>query len=191
MGAVVGLVAISPAAGVVPPLAAIPIGLGAGLFGYLAVWLKHRLPVDDPLDAWPIHSVGGIWGAVATGLFATAAVNAAGDNGLLAGNPRQLLNEVVGVVVVALYAGAMTWLILKLLGLFMTLRVAEAEEEAWPRRLTAWGNRLRVLSGSHEAASDRSGGGAAARRLRGTRWAGTDGDEYSPASPSLCPSAPR
>jgi Amt family ammonium transporter len=129
MGAVVGLVAITPAAGVVPPLAAIPIGLGAGLFGCLAVRLKHWLPVDDPLDAWPIHSVGGIWGAVATGLFATAAVNAAGGNGLLAGNPSQLLNEVVGVVVVALYAGAMTWMILKLLGLFMTLRVAKTEEE--------------------------------------------------------------
>ncbi len=128
MGAVAGLVAISPAAGFVPPLAAIPIGLGAGLFCYIVVRLKHRLPVDDALDAWPIHTVGGIWGAVATGLFASVAVNAAGGNGLLAGNPGQLLNEIVGVVVVALYAGAVTWLILKLLGLFMTLRVDEAEE---------------------------------------------------------------
>ncbi len=127
MGAVAGLVAISPAAGFVSPLAAIPIGLGAGIFCYLAVHLKHRLPVDDPLDAWPIHTAGGIWGAVATGLFASVAVNTAGGDGLLAGNPAQLLREIVGIVVVALYAGAMTWLILKLLGLVMTLRVAESE----------------------------------------------------------------
>lgn len=129
LGAVAGLVAITPAAGFVTPVAAIPIGLGAEVFCYVAVRLKHWLPADDPLDAWPIHAVGGIWGAVATGLFASAAVNATGGNGLLAGNPGQLLTQIAGIVVVVLYAGAMTWLILKLLGLFVTLRVVGAEEE--------------------------------------------------------------
>lgn len=129
MGAFAGLVAITPAAGFVSPAAAILIGFGAGLFCYAAVQLKHRFTANDPLDAWPVHVVGGIWGALATGLFASVAANAGGGNGLFAGNPIQLINQVIGVVVVMIYAGGMTWLILKLLGRFMRLRVAETEEE--------------------------------------------------------------
>ncbi len=129
MGAFAGLVAITPAAGFVSPAAAILIGFGAGLFCYAAVQFKHRFTAHDPLDAWPVHVIGGIWGALATGLFASAIVNSAGGDGLLAGNPRQLINQGIGVVVVMFYAGGMTWLILKLLGRFMRLRVAETEEE--------------------------------------------------------------
>ena len=90
-GAVAGLVAITPAAGFVTPAAAILIGLGAGVFCFYAVKLvKARLHVDDSLDVVGVHGVGGIWGALATGLFATKTVNEAGADGLFYGNPQQL-----------------------------------------------------------------------------------------------------
>lgn len=91
-GAVAGLVAITPASGFVTPSGAILIGFGAGVFCYLAViWIKHRIGVDDALDVWGVHGIGGTWGALATGLFATVAVNSTGVNGLFYGAPNQLL----------------------------------------------------------------------------------------------------
>jgi Amt family ammonium transporter len=99
-GGVVGLVAITPAAGYVTPLAALAIGAVGGLIGWWAVAvLKPRLGYDDALDTFGCHGVGGTWGALATGLLATAAVNAAGGDGLLYGNPHQLLVQLLSVAV--------------------------------------------------------------------------------------------
>lgn len=127
-GAVAGLVAITPASGFVNAQAAILIGLGAGVFCYWAIQLLKRLGVDDALDVWGCHGVGGTWGALATGIFATVAVNSAGADGLLYGNPGQLWVQFIAVAATWLYAGAATWLILKLIDLTVGLRVEEREE---------------------------------------------------------------
>jgi ammonium transporter, Amt family len=127
-GAVAGLVAITPAAGFVDAKAAIIIGAGAGVVCYLAVQLKSRLRVDDALDVWAVHGVGGWWGAIATGIFATVAVNPGGANGLLFGNPAQLGIQLIGLLAATLYAGGATWLILKLVDRLVGLRVPEHEE---------------------------------------------------------------
>jgi len=104
------------------------IGLGAGLACFWAVNLKPRLGVDDALDVWGVHGVGGVWGALAVGIFATISVNGAGANGLLYGNPLLLLKQSVAVLVTAGYAMGMTWAILKFLERTVGLRVAEREE---------------------------------------------------------------
>ena len=128
-GSVAGLVAITPAAGFVTPMAAILIGFGAGVACYLAIQLRERMRrVDDALDVWAVHGVGGTWGALATGLFATLAVNAAAANGLLYGNPRQLAVQALAVAVAWLYSGGMTLLILKAVNVIVPLRVSEADE---------------------------------------------------------------
>jgi Amt family ammonium transporter len=127
-GAVAGLVAITPAAGFVDAKAALLIGAGAGVLCYAAAQLKHRLRVDDALDVWAVHGVGGWWGAIATGLFATVAVNSSGVNGLFFGNPAQVGIQLVAVLTTSLYAGSATWLILKLVDRLVGLRVPEAEE---------------------------------------------------------------
>lgn len=128
-GAVAGLVAVTPAAGFVTPVAAIWIGIGAGLICYLAaVFVKGRLGYDDSLDAFGVHGVGGIWGALATGLFATKGVNAAGADGLFYGNPGQFLIQIKATLVTAAWSLAVTWLILKLVDALVGLRVSEHEE---------------------------------------------------------------
>jgi len=128
-GAVAGLVAITPASGYVDPLASIAIGFGAGLICFFAVdLLKKIAKIDDALDVFAVHGVGGIWGALATGLFATTAVNDAGKNGLFYGNPKQLLIQAIAIVAVATFAAAMTWGILKVIGVLVGLRVPEKEE---------------------------------------------------------------
>ncbi|MPZ14143.1 MAG: ammonium transporter [Chloroflexi bacterium] len=130
-GAVAGLVAITPASGYVTPMAAILIGLGAGVFCYWAVsWIKHRIGVDDALDVWGVHGIGGTWGALATGLFATVAINSAGGNGLLYGNPAQLLWQAIAVGVTWVWAGVVTWVILKLVDVTVGLRVRAEDELA-------------------------------------------------------------
>jgi Amt family ammonium transporter len=127
-GAVAGLVAITPAAGFVGPMPAILIGLGAGVFCYLATLLRARLRVDDALDVWAVHGVGGTWGAFATGLFAVASVG--GTDGLFAGNPGQLVNQLVGIVTTWVWAFGLTFIILKALDMTIGLRVTEEEEAA-------------------------------------------------------------
>jgi Amt family ammonium transporter len=127
-GAVAGLVAITPAAGFVGPMPALVIGLGAGVFCYLATLLRARLRVDDALDVWAVHGVGGTWGALATGLFAVASVG--GTDGLFAGNPGQLVNQLVGIVATWVWAFGLTFIILKALDMTMGLRVTEEEEAA-------------------------------------------------------------
>jgi Amt family ammonium transporter len=127
-GAVAGLVAITPAAGYVDASSAVLIGLGAGVVCYWAIQLTKKLGVDDALDVVGVHGVGGTWGAIATGLFAQEAINSAGKNGLFFGNPAQLVTQVVAVGATWLFAGVMTFLILKLIDLVIGLRVEEKEE---------------------------------------------------------------
>ncbi|MBI4210404.1 MAG: ammonium transporter [Candidatus Diapherotrites archaeon] len=130
VGAVCGLVAITPASGYVTPLAAAAIGLVAGVISNLvANWRSKRTLLDDSLDVFACHGVSGIWGALATGLFATLAVNTAGVNGLFYGNPGQLLAQIIAIVAVAAYSFAGSFAILKLQGKFMKLRVSTEEEE--------------------------------------------------------------
>lgn len=129
-GAVVGLVAITPASGFVTPLASIIIGAGAGVFCYLATRLRAKANMDDSLDVWACHGVGGTWGALATGLFATVTVNSAGANGLFYGNPHQFLTQLIAVGVSWTYAFVATWIILKVLSRLMGLRLKASEEVA-------------------------------------------------------------
>ncbi|MBX6772669.1 MAG: ammonium transporter, partial [Chloroflexi bacterium] len=127
-GAVAGLVAITPASGYVTVPAAILIGLLAGIACYCAVQLKPRLRVDDALDVFGVHGVGGTLGAILTGVFATVAVNAAGANGALYGNPAQLGIQIIAVLATWAYAGTATFVILKVLDRLVGLRVPEHEE---------------------------------------------------------------
>jgi len=127
-GAVAGLVAITPASGFVGPMASIVIGLVAGVLCYLAVLWKSKLGYDDALDVVGIHGVGGIWGALATGLFASKAINAAGADGLFYGNPAQLGIQAMAVLVSVVFAFVGTFVILKLVDGLMGLRVSEEDE---------------------------------------------------------------
>ena len=129
-GAVAGLVAITPAAGFVDASAAIVIGFGAGvLCAYAVELVKERFGFDDALDVFAVHGVGGIWGAIATGLFATTEVNPLGE-GLFYGSPEQLWRQVVAVAVVAAFAAVGTLVILKAIEYTIGLRVPEEEEVA-------------------------------------------------------------
>jgi Amt family ammonium transporter len=127
-GAVAGLVAITPAAGFVTPLSALVIGGAAGVVCYSAVMLKSKLGYDDSLDVVGVHCVGGVFGALATGVFASKAVNAAGNDGLLYGNPGLLMNQVIAVVATLAFAGIGTAIILTVLKAVMGLRVSDQEE---------------------------------------------------------------
>lgn len=128
-GCVAGLVAITPAAGFVAPVPAIIIGLAAGVVCFLAVAVvKNKLGYDDSLDAFGVHGIGGTLGAIATGIFASKEVNSAGADGLLYGNPEQLVNQLIGVGASWIFAAVMTFIILKVLGMFMQLRADEATE---------------------------------------------------------------
>ena len=128
-GAVAGLVAITPASGFVSPMSAIIIGGLAGMICYGGIMLKSRLGYDDSLDVVGIHGVGGTWGALATGLFASKAINPDGLNGLFFGNPGQLLTQFVSVAVTMLFAFSMTYVILKGIDMVIGLRVSEEDEE--------------------------------------------------------------
>jgi len=127
-GAVAGLVAITPAAGFVSPLSAAIIGFLAGMICYGGVLMKEGLRYDDSLDVVGIHGLGGIWGALATGLFASTAVNSAGANGLFHGNPGQLLIQLVSIAATLLFVFIMTWIILKVVDRLVGLRISQEEE---------------------------------------------------------------
>jgi Amt family ammonium transporter len=129
-GAVAGLVAITPASGFVGPMPALLIGLGAGIFCYIAVMSKNRFGYDDSLDVVGVHGVGGTWGALATGLFASKAINDAGNNGLFLGNPGLFGVQALAVVVTWIYAFTITFILLKILDWTMGLRVNDEEEES-------------------------------------------------------------
>ena len=128
-GAVAGLVAITPAAGFVTPAGSIAIGVGAGVICYLFVTIvKPRLGYDDALDAFGVHGIGGIWGALATGLFATTTVNAAGANGLFYGNPVLLWIQLKAVLVTLVYSGVVSYVLLKIVDKIIGLRAGEQAE---------------------------------------------------------------
>jgi len=129
-GAVAGLVAITPASGYVGTMSSIVIGFAAGIICYFsATVLKNKLGYDDALDAFGVHGVGGTFGALATGIFASKAVNPAGGNGLLFGNPNQLVIQFIGVGVSWAVAIVGTLLILKVISLFMEVRASEDHED--------------------------------------------------------------
>jgi Amt family ammonium transporter len=128
-GAIAGLVAITPGAGFVGPLSAVIIGLVAGALCYLAVLAKGKLGYDDSLDVVGVHGVGGLWGALATGLFASTAVNPGGANGLFFGNPHQLGTQAMDALVTIVYSMVVTFIILKVIDALVGLRVTTEEEE--------------------------------------------------------------
>jgi len=129
IGAVCGLVAITPASGFVTPASAIIIGLAAGIISNLVSTWRVRTRLDDTLDVFACHGVSGIWGSIATGLFATTAVNPAGANGLFYGNPSQFLIQIEAVLVVAVFAFGVSFALLKIINVFSKLRVTPEEEE--------------------------------------------------------------
>ncbi len=128
-GAVAGLVAITPASGFVGPMSSLLIGVGAGVICYLAVIWKSKLGYDDSLDAFGIHGIGGTWGALATGLFASKAINPGGADGLFFGNPGQLGIQAVAVLTSWVFAFVGTMVILKVIDVTMGLRVTREEEQ--------------------------------------------------------------
>jgi Amt family ammonium transporter len=128
-GVVVGLVAITPAAGFVTPLASLVIGAISAPVSYYAIKFRQRRGLDESLDVWACHGMGGMTGALATGLFATKLINPAGADGLFYGNPSQFFIQLLGVVVVAVFAFIMTFGIAKLLDAVMGLSVSPDEEE--------------------------------------------------------------
>lgn len=128
-GAVVGLVAVTPASGFVTPLAALVIGAVAAPISYYAIRLRQKFSLDESLDVWACHGMGGVWGALATGLFASKLVNPAGADGLFYGNPGLFLVQLLTVVIVVAFAFGATFGLAKLLDRTMDLRVSEVEEE--------------------------------------------------------------
>jgi Amt family ammonium transporter len=128
VGAVCGLVAITPASGYVNVSSAIIIGLVAGIISNLvANWRAGRTRIDDTLDVFACHGISGIWGSIATGLFATTMINSV--NGLFYGNASLLLSQIIAVVVVAIFAFFGSYLLLKLINVFSPLRVSPEEED--------------------------------------------------------------
>jgi Amt family ammonium transporter len=128
-GCVAGLVAVTPAAGFVSVLGALAIGLIGGAACYYGVTVKNKFRFDDTLDAFGIHGVGGTVGALLTGVFCTVAVNEAGANGLIYGNPMQMMRQAAAVMATIAYAVVVTWILLKAVDTFVGLRVSPEEEE--------------------------------------------------------------
>lgn len=127
-GALAGLVAITPAAGFVGPVSAVVIGLAAGVVCYGAIIAKERLGYDDSLDVVGVHGVGGLWGALATGLFASTAANPDGVNGLFFGNAHQFFIQAVGAGAALVYSFVLSWVLLKLIDAVIGLRVPLEDE---------------------------------------------------------------
>ena len=128
-GAVAGLAAVTPASGYVTPVGAIWIGLGAGVIPWLVVTcIKGMLGYDDSLDAFGVHGIGGIWGVIATGLWATKTINPDGADGLFYGNPAQFWIQVKAALVTVVYSFVVGFVLLKLVDAVTKLRVSEHEE---------------------------------------------------------------
>ncbi len=129
-GAVAGLVAITPASGYVGPISSVILGAVAGVVCYLAVLAKSKLGYDDSLDVVGVHGIGGTWGAIATGLFASKAINATAADGLFFGNPGQLWIQIVAVLATIIYSFVVSLVILYVVKAVMGLRVSEEDEVA-------------------------------------------------------------
>ena len=127
-GAVAGLVAITPAAGFVGPISAVVIGLVAGIVCYMFVLVKERAGYDDALDVVAIHGFGGFWGALATGLFASTAVNPGGADGLFFGNPGQFVTQFIAAAAVMVYSFVVSGILLIIIDKTIGLRVSEESE---------------------------------------------------------------
>jgi len=128
-GIVVGLVAITPGAGFVSPMASLVIGgFGGVLCYYFVTVVKPKLGYDDALDAFGCHGIGGIWGGIATGIFASKAINSAGANGLIHGNIKLVGIQLIAIVATIAYSAIMTFIILKVISMFMSLRATSEEE---------------------------------------------------------------
>jgi Amt family ammonium transporter len=128
-GIIAGLVAITPAAGYVTPMASIVIGAGGSIFAFIFVtYIKKKFGYDDSLDVFGVHGIAGIWGAIATGFFATKTINGAGADGLFYGNPEQVLIQLKAVIVAVVLAGVGTVIIYKLVDLVIGMRVGERDE---------------------------------------------------------------
>ncbi|HED03609.1 MAG TPA: ammonium transporter [Candidatus Fraserbacteria bacterium] len=125
-GSVAGLAAVTPASGYIHPWAAAVIGVAASLACYGAIEFRKKVKWDDALDVWGVHGVGGILGIILTGVFALRSIN--GVSGLIEGNVHQFLVELLGVAIVAGYSFVLTYLMLKLISVFMPIRVSEEEE---------------------------------------------------------------
>jgi Amt family ammonium transporter len=157
-GAVAGLVAITPGAGFVTPMAAIVIGGIAGVLCYSAVMAKSKFGYDDSLDVVGVHGVGGIFGAIATGVFASKAVNSAGADGLLYGNPGLVVTQIMAVGITIALAVVGTSVILLVLKAVMGLRVT-SEEERMGLDLSQHSESAYVLSSDYDEASTSTGHG--------------------------------
>ncbi len=146
-GAVAGLVAITPASGFVGVYGALAIGAGAGVLCYIAVYLRTRIQIDDALEVFAVHGVGGIWGAIATGIFAVAAIG--GTAGAIEGNAGQLVTQVLAVVATMAYSFILTFVILKVLDLIpgLGLRVSPEDEDVG-LDISAHGERAFVSDGA-------------------------------------------
>jgi Amt family ammonium transporter len=130
-GAVVGLVAVTPGAGFVTPLGALVIGALAAPISYYAIrYIKGRNLIDESLDVFACHGLGGLWGALATGLFATTAVNAGGADGLFYGNPSQFFTQLGASLIVIVFSFVVTYVIARVLDALMGIRVSKNAEEA-------------------------------------------------------------
>ncbi|MHA7743131.1 ammonia channel protein [Priestia aryabhattai] len=128
-GAIAGLVAITPACGFVTPFASIVIGFIGGAVCFWGIFsLKKKIGYDDALDAFGLHGIGGTWGGIATGLFATTSVNDAGANGLFYGDPSLLWKQLVAILATYLFVGIATFIIVKVVGLVVSLRATQEEE---------------------------------------------------------------
>ncbi|MCR3883344.1 ammonium transporter [Methanotrichaceae archaeon M04Ac] len=125
-GGIAGLVAITPAAGFVDAMAALVIGAVAGILCYMALLFRVGKGLDESLDAWAVHGMGGLWGAIATGIFAVEAVG--GYSGLLQGNVDQFVAQVIGAGAAVIYAFVVTYILAKVVDATMGLRVTEDEE---------------------------------------------------------------
>jgi ammonium transporter, Amt family len=128
-GAVAGLATITPAAGFVSLLAAVAIGISAGLVCYMAVHLKNKMGWDDALDVWGVHGIGGCLGTILLGVFASKSMNAAGADGLLAGNAGFFMKQVIAVVAACVYGFVFTYGMLALINKITPVKVSETEED--------------------------------------------------------------
>jgi Amt family ammonium transporter len=128
-GMVVGLAAVTPACGYVTPLGAMVVGAVAAPLSYYTMRFRERRKLDESLDVWACHGMASSWGTIATGLFATVAVNAGGANGLFFGNPGQLSIQILAVIVTIVFSFGMTYVLAKALNMSIGLRVSPMEEE--------------------------------------------------------------
>jgi Amt family ammonium transporter len=128
-GVVVGLVAITPGSGFVTPISAMIIGSVGAIISSFCISLRSRLKIDESLDVWACHGMGGLWGAIATGIFASKAVNPAGANGLIYGNWNLLGAQVIAALAVIIYSITLTWVFAKVIDKVCGLSVSESEEQ--------------------------------------------------------------